>query len=632
MRLIQVFCCSLLVIGPSCQGPSTPDPETARKLYQEAKSLDRDDDADRMLELYRQAVEHDPEYTEAHWEIISLTDDKERLRQDYERRVRETPNSAVFRYLLGEVSEGETKRTQYEEAIELDSHYPWSYVGLGELLEDLTSFDEAITHYRKMISVLPDEAEGYWGLLRTYKKAGRTDEAASFLQQIYERFRNDPDVGPRALYQIADSVEDPSQKARLWHRFLEDYPAGPRIAQVHNHLLKHYLETDQQRAEAFAHECLAKEETPDDRRLHYYAYQALFELYWKSGETEKEGKLVQALMESGYAHPYAYTYVAYHYAKEGQTELAIRFFERALDFANPDSVHGTVLFTSREPSREWLEEVAGNVRAGISYELGELLNKTRKYQEAVAVLLPVVGVWDRLGDRIHFELAAAYEAIGKHHEALKHYASSLIDFLHDPARKPLESLFTKVHGSIEGLNQYVLDHVTQPKTGGSVALGAPTALSLDEAILRARGLSSGEAPEFNLQTLGGDSIRSADLKGKVVVLDFWATWCGPCIDELPQFQATVDRWADRPEVVFLAVSVDEDDDVVRSFMTKNEYDFPVARDGEVDDDFGVSVLPTIVLIGKEGRIQYRHVGFDPDSDLTRKLSDEIDFLLGAGVS
>ena len=666
MGLIQVFCCSLLIIALSCTGPSAPDPETARKLYQEAISVDRGDDSDRMLELCRQAVEHDPEFTEAHREIIRLTEDKDQLRQEYEERVKADPDSAVFHYLLGEVTEGDTKQTHYEKAIELDPGSPWGFLGLAELLENRRSFDEAIANYqrvlerdpaselghrglartyalmgeredeiaayRKMISELPDVARGYWGLRDAYKKAERESEAASLLRQIYERFRSDPRTGAFALYEMAESMEDQDEKVRLWHRFIEDYPSGPNIVHVYDNLLEHYVKTDSEKAEALARECLEKEEIPDDKRLKNYAYQALFELYWKAGETEKEARLVEELLESGYPNPMAYTHVADHYEKEGRLELAIRFLERALDFANPESVHGTVLFTSRKPSRELLEEVGGNVRAGVSYELGELLNKTRKHQEAVAVLTPAVGLWDRLGNLIHFELAVAYEATGQHQEALKHYASSMIDYLHDPARQPLESLFAKVHGSIEGLNLYVLDHVTRAKTEGSVAVSARTALNLDEAILRARGLSSGQAPEFNLQTLAGESVRSAELKGKVVVLDFWATWCGPCVEELPQFQATVDRWADRPEVVFLAVSVDEDEDVVRRFMKKNEYDFPVARDGEVADDFGVSALPTIVLIGREGRIQYRHVGFDSEADLTRKLSDEIDFLLGAGVS
>ncbi len=666
MRRIQILCCSLLVTASSCTGPSVPDPETARRLYQQANSLDRGGDADRKLKLLRQAVEHDPEFTEAHREIIRLTEDKDLLRQEYERRVQENPDSAVFHYLLGEVTENDTKQAHYQKAIELEPGSPWGYLGLGELLEDRRSFNEAVTNfqrvlereptnelghrglartyglmgrreneiaaYRKMISELPDIASGYWGLKRAYEKAEQESEAASLLQQIYERFRSDPDNGGLALYQLADSLEDQDEKVRLWNRFIEDYPAGPNIVHVYNFLLEHYVETDPEKAEALARECLEKEALPGDKRLKDYAYQALFDLYRKSGEAEKEARLVEEFLESGYPNPMTYTQAAIHYAKEEQTELAIRFLERALDFANPESVHGTVLFTSGKPRREMLEEVAGQVRTGVSYELGRVLNKDRRHQEAIAVLLPVAGLWDRAGDLIHLELAVAYEATGQHQEALKHYASSLIDYLHDPARKPLESLFARVHGSIDGLNQYVLDHVTQPKTGGSVALGVPTVLSLDEAILKARGLSSGEAPEFNLKTLGGDSIRSADLKGKVVVLDFWATWCGPCIEELPQFQATVDRWADRPEVVFLAVSVDEDDDVVRRFMTRNDYDFPVARDGEVDDDFGVSAIPTIVLIGREGRIQYRHVGFDPDADLTQKLSDEIGFLLGERVS
>ena len=666
MRLIQVYCCSLLIIAGSCTVPSAPDPETARKLYREAISLDRGDDRDRMLELFRQAVEHDPEFTEAHREIIRLAEDKNQLRQEYEERVSANPGSAVFHYLLGEVTEGDTKQTHYEKTIELDPGSPWGYLGLAELLRKRRTFDEAIANYqrvlerdpasdpghrglartyglmgrredeiaayRKMISELPDVARGYWGLRDAYKKAERESEAASLLRQIYERFRSDPGNGGLALYEIAESVEDQDEKVRLWNRFIEDYPSGPNHVHVYDYLMEHYVETDSEKAEALARECLENDELSDDKRLKQYAYEALFDLYGRSGETRKESKLARGLLESGYANPMVYIRVAVHYEKAGQTELAIRFYERALDFANPDSVHGTVLFTSGKPRPEMLDEVAGNVRAGVSYEVGRLLNKARKHQEAVEALLPVVGMWDRAGNLIHFELAAAYEDTGQHQEALKHYASSLIDHLHDPARKPLESLFAEVHGSIEGLNQYVLDHVTRVKTEGSVAVSAPTALNLDEAILRARGLSSGQAPEFNLQTLAGESVRSAELKGKVVVLDFWATWCGPCVEELPQFQATVDRWADRPEVVFLAVSVDEDEDVVRRFMKKNEYDFPVARDDKVDDDFGVSALPTIVLIGREGRIQYRHVGFDSEADLTRKLSDEIDFLLGAGQS
>ena len=595
-------------------------------------SLDRDDDADRILDLFRRAVDHDPAFTEAHREIISLTSDKQWLREDYERRVRETPNSAVFHYLLGEVSEGETKRIKYEKAIEMDPQYRWSYVGLGELLEGLGSLEEALQNYRKMISELPDEAEGYWGLLRTYRKAERHAEATSLLQQIYKRFKNDPDEGPRALFQIAVSLKDPAEKARLWHRYIEDYPMGPIIERVHINLIKHYVETDPIKAETFARATLEKEDLPDELGLKFFAYRSLFGLYWKAGKAEKEARLVDEFLESGYPDPYSYIDIADHYAKEGEVELAIRFYERALDFSNPDSVLATGRSTKGKPSQELLEEMAGRVRAVASYELGKLLNENRSHQEAVRVLRAVADSPDILGDRIHFELAAAYEATGTHPEAMEHYATSLIDHLYDPAREPLESLFETVQGSTQGLPQFVLDHVSQAEAEGNVVVSVPTSLGLDKAILRARGLSSGEAPELDLETLDGESIRSADLRGNVAVLNFWATWCGPCIQELPRFQATVDRWSGRSEVAFLAISVDKDDDVVRKFMEKTAYDFRVARNREAGDDYGVSVIPTLVLIGREGRIQYRHVGFDSEVDLVQKLSDEIEYLLQAKVS
>ena len=474
MKLIRIFCCFLLVIGSFCTGPSTPEMELARSLYQEAVFLDPGDDADRIIDLCRQAVELYPEFTEAHRQIIRLTEDKDLLRQEYEGLVQENPDSAAFHYLLGDVSEGDAKKTHYEKAIELDPGSPWGYLGLGELLEDRRSFEEAaknyqrvleidpkseiglkgfarvhglmgrredeISAYGRMISELPDAADGYWGLMRAYRKAERDTEAQNVLRQIYERFKSDPDNGALALFQIADSLEDPKEKARLWHRFIQDYPAAFSVTAVHNLLLEHYSETDPEKAEALARKCLLKEESPpNDRTLKYYAYRTLFDLYRKAGEARKEEELVQELLESGYPNANAYTHVARHYAKEGRAELAIRFFRRALDFVDLDNVHGTLFRSIGKPHRESLEEISRLARADISYELGQVLNKELRHGEAIAVIRPVVGTWDLLGDRIHFELAAAYEATGQREEALKHYASSLIDYLHDPARKPLES-------------------------------------------------------------------------------------------------------------------------------------------------------------------------------------------------
>ena len=176
MRLIQVFCCSLLVIGLSCTGTTTPDPQTAQRLYLEAMSLDRGDDSDRILELCRQAVEHDPEFTEAHRQIIRLTEDKELLRHEYKGRVQEDPSSAVFHYLLGEVAEGDAKQAHYEKAIELDPGSPWGYLGLGELLETASLSTRRSRTTRGSWSSTPrvNSAIGDWRELTVAWAGGRT--------------------------------------------------------------------------------------------------------------------------------------------------------------------------------------------------------------------------------------------------------------------------------------------------------------------------------------------------------------------------------------------------------------------------------------------------------------------------
>jgi peroxiredoxin len=118
------------------------------------------------------------------------------------------------------------------------------------------------------------------------------------------------------------------------------------------------------------------------------------------------------------------------------------------------------------------------------------------------------------------------------------------------------------------------------------------------------------APDFELKDANGQSVRLADYKGKVVLLDFWATWCGPCKVEIPWFMEFEKQYKDRG---FAVVGVSMDDDgwtVVKPYISrmKMNYQILVGND-EVGTKYGgIESLPTTFLIDREGRIAAKHVG------------------------
>ena len=124
-----------------------------------------------------------------------------------------------------------------------------------------------------------------------------------------------------------------------------------------------------------------------------------------------------------------------------------------------------------------------------------------------------------------------------------------------------------------------------------------------------------EAPDFKLVDLAGKPVSLEDMKGKVVILDFWATWCGPCKASFPGMQKMVDQHKDNDQVVFLFIdtweSVKEKEKVVKEFIEKNKYSFQVLMDtkDEVVAKYKVEGIPTKFVLDGEGKIRFKSVGF-----------------------
>jgi len=127
------------------------------------------------------------------------------------------------------------------------------------------------------------------------------------------------------------------------------------------------------------------------------------------------------------------------------------------------------------------------------------------------------------------------------------------------------------------------------------------------------------APPFSVTTTDGQRVSMDDLQGKVVLLDFWATWCGPCREALPHIQNVAKKFRGQP-LVILSVSLDSDEQKWKDFIGKNEMTWPQYRDGgftgPVAKIFGVNAIPHTFTIDADGVLQDEHIG---DASIEGKL-------------
>ncbi|MEC7983767.1 MAG: TlpA disulfide reductase family protein [Myxococcota bacterium] len=142
-----------------------------------------------------------------------------------------------------------------------------------------------------------------------------------------------------------------------------------------------------------------------------------------------------------------------------------------------------------------------------------------------------------------------------------------------------------------------------------LSLAAPEMIPEEDVELTGRS-----APDFSLKTLDGNEFRLSDHRGQVVVLSFWASWCGPCRFELPELSRIKPLY---PNTKFIAVNVDRERSEAERFLKRVQFDLPIVWDNQAMalGEYSVVSMPTMFLIDKNGTVQYVKVGYSRQKKL-----------------
>ena len=185
-------------------------------------------------------------------------------------------------------------------------------------------------------------------------------------------------------------------------------------------------------------------------------------------------------------------------------------------------------------------------------------------------------------------------------------------------RAKMGELYRKLHGSETGLGDLVLK--AYDSTSSQLAARRAELRELDPN-------SELKNPiQFTLTGLEGDKLPLSSLLGKVVVLDFWATWCAPCREQHPLYEQVKAKFKDSGDVVFLAVDTDEDHTLVKPLLNQIKWNQKVYFEDGLQSLLQDSSIPTTVILGKNGEVFTRMVGYLPDrfvDMLTERVNDAL---------
>jgi thiol-disulfide isomerase/thioredoxin/Flp pilus assembly protein TadD len=245
-------------------------------------------------------------------------------------------------------------------------------------------------------------------------------------------------------------------------------------------------------------------------------------------------------------------------------------------------------------------------------KLVQLCRDQERYSEALTYQWQLVGLTKKPGDAL-FDLAKIFAMAGQNDSAMAALTDASTKGFADYRRLSRNPLFEPIRSlpAFDSLSKSLQATAEKARAERLASLKDNIETQKQEALAAKLDLA---APLFSFKNLEGKTVALADLKGKIVVIDFWATWCGPCRMTMPLLQEFVD--GNPKDVEFLSINVWENDtSLVRPFLVDYGYEFNVLfGDRDITNKYQVSGIPTLFVIDKNGVIRYKHVGYDVRAD------------------
>lgn len=369
-----------------------------------------------------------------------------------------------------------------------------------------------------------------------------------------------------------------NDRASLVHNleeFLKDYPESRQRPQIYRALVEASLQLrDSGRATDYAERLVAI--SPEDMSMTLLAIQLL----------ERNGD-------------------------EAALRRALNYSTRVLDFINRSSDDEKSPKVSKEQWEAEQERDKVNIlvlRGRLAFKLHDNAAAEKDFRASMA-LSPSAAAGEKLGEiaELNKDLPGAIKEYARAF-ALSDASSATAN--RREIRQKLGNVWRLAHGSDQGLGDYIL------RSYDEVVASA-------EAPKPRRNAGAKEPFDFTLRLAqDGSPYALAQQKGKIVVVNFWATWCGPCREMEPHFERVAAQFQGVADVVFLAADCDEDESLVPPYLLEEKPRTAVVFADGLDALLSVNSFPTVVILDRQGKIAYRAEGFDPD-DVDTELANAV---------